>query len=121
MWSFPQITKQLVIDSSNKIIDFGDRYIEYPALILLDENIEVSRIMFEFYYSLSLERHVKRLPLDQNFIWVDKCQIITGQQTSDNEYCVQFKNSKAGTSNVWQASNRTYPKEQIQNFFRLTE
>ena len=121
LWSFPQITKELVIDSANKIIDFGDRYIEYPALILLDENIEVSRIMFEFYYSLSLERHVKRLPLDQNYIWIDKCQIITGRQTSDNEYCVQFKNSKAGTSNVWRANNSTYPKEQIQNFFRLTE
>ena len=121
LWSFPQIKKQLVIDSANKIIDFGDRFIEYPALILLDENIEVSRIIFEFYYSLSLERHVKRLPLDQNYIWVDKCQIIKDQQGLNGEYCVKFKNNKTGNSNVWGTNNSIYTKEEIQDFFKLTE
>ena len=120
LWSFPQITANLKVNTSEKIIDFGERFVEYPALILLDEDIEVSRIMFEFYYSLSLERHVKRLPSDQNYIWIDKCQIITGQQTN-NEDCVQFKNSKTGASSVWRANNNVYSKEQLQSFFELTE
>ena len=120
LWSFPQITANLKVNTSEKIVDFGERFVEYPALILLDEDIQVSRIMFEFYYSLSLERHVKRLPSDQNYIWIDKCQIITGQQTN-NEDCVQFKNSKTGASSVWRANNNVYSKEQLQSFFELTE
>ena len=55
----------------------------------MNENADVTQIMFEFYYSLPLKRHVDRLPdNDQSYIWVDKCNI--QMSNSNTEYMMDI-------------------------------
>ena len=96
LWHFPQLKNNLSINSQEKVIRFGDRKIELPALILVNENADVTQIMFEFYYSLSLKRHVDRLGNDQSYIWVDKCIQMSNLQRNSDEYCVEFRNKRSG-------------------------
>tara|TARA_B100000609_G_C17211189_1_gene433908 strand:- start:130 stop:1926 length:1797 start_codon:yes stop_codon:yes gene_type:complete len=117
LWSFPQMDKGLRLDSAMKLVHFGERFVKYPALILVDKDAVVSRIMFEFYYSLSLERHVNRLPENQNYIWIDKCQIIGWEQAIENQYCIKFQNNQTKEADIWQANNNVFTKNQIRNFF----
>ena len=76
LWSFPQIDKNFNIDMKNKKINFGERSIDLPALIILDKNNRVEEIMFDFYYANPLPRKVNELSENQSFIWIDTCSRI---------------------------------------------
>lgn len=73
LWSFPQIDTNFNINIQNKKINFGERSIDLPALILLDNNNKVEEIMFDFYNANPLPRKVNELDDKQSFIWVDTC------------------------------------------------
>ncbi|MBT4960747.1 MAG: sulfatase-like hydrolase/transferase [Flavobacteriaceae bacterium] len=73
LWSFPQIDMNFNINIQNKKINFGERSIDLPALILLDNNNKVEEIMFDFYNANPLPRKVNELDDKQSFIWVDTC------------------------------------------------
>ena len=74
--------------------------------------------MFEFYYSLSLKRHVDRLGNDQSYIWVDKCIQMSNLQRNSDEYCVEFRNKRTGISQISQTAKRDYSWEYLQSFFQ---
>ena len=59
-----------------KKINFGERSIDFPALILLDNKNNVEEIMFDFYNANPLPRKVNELSDNQSFIWVDTCSRI---------------------------------------------
>ena len=118
LWHFPQLNNNLSISSQEKIIRFGDRKIELPALILVNENADVTQIMFEFYYSLPLKRHVDRLDNDQSYIWVDKCIQMNNSQQKNDGYCVEFRNKRSGISQISNVVRRDYSWRYLQSFFQ---
>ncbi len=73
LWSFPQIDTNFNINIQNKKINFGERSIDLPALILLDNNNKVEEIMFDFYNANPLPRKTNELDDKQSFIWIDTC------------------------------------------------
>lgn len=98
LWSFPQIDEGFVISTQNKKINFGKRSIDLPALILLNKNIEVEEIMFDFYFANPLPRKVNELSNNQSFLWIDTCARI---QTFKNINSVNLESycALAGTKN----------------------
>ncbi len=76
LWSFPQIDANFNINVQTKKINFGERSIDFPALILLDNKNNVEEIMFDFYNANPLPRKVNELSDNQSFIWVDTCSRI---------------------------------------------
>ena len=76
LWSFPQIDKGFSINTQNKKINFGERSVDLPALLLLDKGNKVEEIMFDFYFANPLPRKVNELRDNQSFIWVDTCSRI---------------------------------------------
>ena len=73
LWSFPQIDTNFNINTQNKKINFGERSIDLPALILLDNNNKVEEIMFDFYNANPLPRKANELDHKQSFLWIDTC------------------------------------------------
>ena len=49
LWEFPNLDYGLLVDSKRKNIRFGDRVVEAPALIMLDGELNVRAVRFEFY------------------------------------------------------------------------
>jgi phosphoglycerol transferase len=86
LWFFPSIENGFKISKADMKIYFGDRFVKYPALIILNTNNKVNQIMFDFYYANPLKNKVKRLNPDANFIWVDRCKIISEYKDIDSNY-----------------------------------
>ena len=51
LWSFPKIDQGFSISIDQLKIFFGNRYINFPALIVLNSSNKVDQIMFDFYYA----------------------------------------------------------------------
>jgi len=88
LWSFPQINKGFKLSTLDKRVYFKDRYINFPALILLDKENIVQEIMFDFYYANPLTRKVNELGDQQDYVWVDECKKINNfkNQIDNNEF-----------------------------------
>ena len=84
----------------------------------MNENADVTQIMFEFYYSLPLKRHVDRLDNDQSYIWVDKCIQMNNSQQNNDGYCVEFRNKRSGISQISNVVRRDYSWRYLQSFFQ---
>ena len=99
-WSFPKLKNGFEILPDQKKIIFGTRYVNLPALILLDDNNDTQEIIFDFHYAKPLEKRVAELKDYQKYIWVDSCQKISPSMlASENEelnYCsiAAIKNKK---------------------------
>lgn len=94
LWSFPQIKKGLSIDAEHKKIQLGDREINYPALIVLDENLDVEEIIFDSYYGENISNQITSFSFDKDFIWIDSCEktaILNSKDSDlDGSYCLSY-------------------------------
>ena len=122
LWSFPKIKNGFqVLDDQSKIL-FGERYIKYPALIVLNSENEVDQIMFDFYYANPLKNKVSSLDKSLNYIWIDKCLKIMeykkiNEYQDTNETCLLLQDSKNMTSNILNANNRNISSKLIREYF----
>ena len=99
LWSFPKIQSGFNISESDTKIFFGDRFIKYPALLVLNTENEVDQIMFDFYYANPLKNKVERLNKDINFLWIDKCTKIAEYKNiksnyDPNNFCLLLEDRK---------------------------
>ena len=71
---------------------FNDRYINFPALILLDKENIVEEIRFDFYYANPLARKVNEVEDWQDYIWIDECKKINKFKNkidnNESNFCV---------------------------------
>ena len=122
LWSFPKIMNGFqVLDDQSKIL-FGNRYIKYPALIVLDSINEVDQIMFDFYYANPLKNKVSVLDKSLNYIWIDKCSKIMEHKKIDeyqvsNDNCLLLQNNKNMTFNIFNTNNENISSELIKEYF----
>ena len=99
-WSFPKLKYGFKVLPDQEKIFFGNRYVNLPALILLDDKNDTQEIIFDFHYAKSLEKRVSELKDYQKYIWVDSCQkistIINSSTSHELNYCsiVGIKNKK---------------------------
>ena len=99
LWSFPKIQSGFKISEPDTKIFFGDRFIKYPALLVLNTENEVDQIMFDFYYANPLKNKVERLNKDINFLWIDKCTKISEYKNiksnyDPNNFCLLLEDRK---------------------------
>ncbi|MDO6746396.1 sulfatase-like hydrolase/transferase [Gilvimarinus sp. 1_MG-2023] len=94
LWSFPDIGSGFVVSSEQSSVLIQDRNIDYPALINLDENLQIVNIEFEFDSKEKLIEQVQNKTFSDKFIWIDLCQnnsTITPQYVSaPSIYCIVF-------------------------------
>ena len=98
LWKFPQIKGGIIIDTDTKKMRLKsqgqDRYISYPALLILDNQLNVKEVKFDFYSPEPLITKVSKLDFKQPFLWVDKCEKNSFMRKSiamDNQgYCASF-------------------------------
>ncbi|MEM7692246.1 MAG: sulfatase-like hydrolase/transferase [Pseudomonadota bacterium] len=73
LWQFPQLTAGVEVDIQANRVRLGDRFVKYPALFLLDEDLAVERIRFPFDSPSSLRKQAMLLPPSQRILWIDDC------------------------------------------------
>ena len=57
LWSFPQLDSGFNVDLVKRRINFGDRYSQFPAIFVFDNN-QIEKIFYDFYYSVPLSRKI---------------------------------------------------------------
>lgn len=92
LWSFPQINHGLLADIKNNQILLGERSIQLPAILTLNEKLEVEEVRFEANSPHTLVDQVMGFDRDQHFIWADRCQKLAALSTTPksvkhNNYC----------------------------------
>ena len=121
LWSFPKIDQGFSISIDQLKIFFGNRYINFPALIVLNSSNEVDQIMFDFYYANPLSNKVNRLNKNVNFIWLDKCEKISINKSINNNenkgYCILLENKKNSQFEVIAAEEKRINSVYLKNFF----
>ncbi len=121
LWSFPKIDQGFSISIDQLKIFFGNRYINFPALIVLNSSNEVDQIMFDFYYANPLSNKVNRLNKNVNFIWLDKCEKISINKFINNNenkgYCILLENKKNSQFEVVAAEENRIDSAYLKNFF----
>lgn len=93
LWSFPQIKNGLIIDVESSQVKLGNRVIDYPALIVLNESLNVDEIVFSSLEE-SLIEYIIGFEFDKRFIWVDSCSntghLILSNSKDQNDTCVFY-------------------------------
>lgn len=73
-WSFPKISNEISIDFKKMRISFEDNEYKFPILIKIkDDSIEP---YFEYEYGLRHFEQLAQFDDNEEFLWVDKCDII---------------------------------------------
>ena len=124
MWSFPNLNQEFKILPKDKKLSFGSRYTKFPALILLDNNLNTKEIIFDFYYAKSLSKRVAELQDGDRYLWVDTCvniyTEIDFEKPKDLDFC-----SLVGVKNNQKFILNTNPENlefnEIYNFFHSTK
>lgn len=78
LWAFPQLDQGYRVDLENEQLFLSGRTVKLPVLLVLDEDLTVSEIRFEFYTSDDLINQLSELPSDQRFLWIDFCKTNAG-------------------------------------------
>ncbi|EED36151.1 phosphatidylglycerol--membrane-oligosaccharide glycerophosphotransferase [Luminiphilus syltensis NOR5-1B] len=125
LWSFPGVSDGVTLDSASEMLVLGDREVRYPALFLLNEDLSVSQILFDFNGRQSLQQSVSLLEYDQPLVWVDDCHInawfADGEFGSRGQICAVYGSlgsRKKGFSIL--ADGETIPFDTFETFFDRT-
>ena len=78
LWSFPQINNKFNISLQDRLVNFDEREIKLPVLILFDEFLNVEEMRFDFYFSNPLINEVESTNNNSNLLWIDQCEPILG-------------------------------------------
>ena len=122
LWSFPSLGDGFkILDNENKIL-FGERFINYPALIVLNSSNEVDQIMFDFYYANPLKNKVQNLGKNINYVWIDKCSKIYSHKNlneiiNPSEDCLLIQDSKNIKFKITSTKDKTINSNLIKEYF----
>lgn len=84
-WNFPQITTVLDIDTIKRNIKIGEYVYQYPLLVKLDKNLEVS-VYSEIDSPKKLYEYLNEFDRDTSFIWIDRCDKVSLLDENINPY-----------------------------------
>lgn len=76
LWEFPQLDRGVRIDAVRRKMELGERSINIPALLALDEELNVVEIYFEFWSDIKLLDYLLGFEPGQGWIWADSCRNI---------------------------------------------
>ena len=91
MWHFPEMSNGMKLDRKNDRLVLGERHLKLPALLLLNEELEITSFFFDINSEIRLIERILQLSQDQRFIWVDSC-VATAVLVNDtspypDQYC----------------------------------
>jgi len=88
-WEYPSIKKWFTINTDDLILYLDKKDIEFPALIYLDSDIEIEKILWRDKYNpVTL---FEKIPKKSNSIYIDFCDKIN---TEKKWMCILYTNSK---------------------------
>lgn len=86
LWNFPTLSDGLVLDTKNERLNIGRRWISIPAILVLDDENEISTL--EFYSVDAGDRKgylANKLPKEMPYLWVDNCVEMAVKQPEDSK------------------------------------
>ena len=126
LWSFPQLDNGFNVDLVKRRINFGDRYSQFPAIFVFDNN-QIEKIFYDFYYSVPLSRKIVDLnwtgagndDLHKSYIWIDECLKIfasTDSEPISETYCINIVNKQSDKSLTLALNDPNLTQEFIVNY-----
>ena len=126
LWSFPQLDSGFNVDLVKRRINFGDRYSQFPAIFVFDNN-RIEKIFYDFYYSVPLSRKIIDLnwtgagndDLHKSYIWIDECLKIYASINTDSipeTYCINIVNKQLDKSLILPLNDPALTQEFILNY-----
>ena len=126
LWSFPQLDSGFNVDLVKRRINFGDRYSQFPAIFVFDNN-QIEKIFYDFYYSVPLSRKIIDLnwtgagndDLHKSYIWIDECLKIYASINTESipeTYCINIVNKQLDKSLILPLNDPALTQEFILNY-----
>ena len=126
LWSFPQLNNGFDVDLVERRINFGDRYSQFPAIFVFDNN-QIEKIFYDFYYSVPLSRKIIDLnwtgagndDLYKSYIWIDECLKIYASFNTESiseTYCINIVNKQSNESIILPLNDPALTQDFLLNY-----
>jgi phosphoglycerol transferase len=73
LWRFPSLEYGLLVDRMRGFARLGPRKIRIPAIIALDEDADIERVIFDSEWPERLPGYLSKLDVDTPFLLIDRC------------------------------------------------
>jgi len=95
LWSYAQLDNGIRVDLPTRKLFLGERFVEFPALFVLEDDLAVNEIWFQYDDDAQLHYlAATEFGYDQKFFWVDTCANMADFETSRaapaDEYCATY-------------------------------
>jgi len=94
LWSFPDLTGDIVLEADGEELKINDTSLSLPTLILLSEKLQIASIHPAMYSATQAAQTLLDRPGSQRFIWADRCgafaSIIDEAQRSAEGQCLLY-------------------------------
>ncbi|MBT8412473.1 MAG: sulfatase-like hydrolase/transferase, partial [Octadecabacter sp.] len=77
LWSYPSLSDGLAIDLADKKLLLGERFVGFPSLLHIDQDLNVTKFDFEVPGEKTLASYVVDLNHDERVLWVDECERVS--------------------------------------------
>jgi len=92
LWSYPNLRNGVTIDLAEKKLLLGERFITFPSLLHIDQDLNVTKFDFEVPGEKTLASYVVDLNHDERVLWVDECErasvVLLTAAAPVERYCV---------------------------------
>lgn len=102
LWDFPSLASGATLRPAAQELDVAQRRIALPALLLLDDQLNIQDLVFPGRNDLiGLSAYVARLPARQPFLWIDRCAELgwlagSNPDRHDTRFCQAAGSTGAG-------------------------
>jgi hypothetical protein len=92
-WNYPSIKNGISIDLQNKKINIDHRNLKIPALIILNNNLEIEKIEWaDFTSTTSLYENINK---NNDSILIDYCKNMQADyELEETNFCIQYNSKK---------------------------
>ena len=102
LWSFPQLSDGIEIDTKQKRLLLGNRFAKLPVLFYLNEELKIRDVGYQTDDEMPLISYLTYLRYDWPFVWVDQCSRTSifdpGGNSDPDKYCALV--GRLGSSNT---------------------
>ena len=93
LWNYPSIRNGLSVHVDEQLIDLQQRQLRYPALLVLDDDLNTEAIYFQHHSEKTVGTYFSDLSTSTGFLWIDSCDqtaVLGDNHWKTNGDCVSY-------------------------------
>lgn len=101
LWNYPPIRKGLTVHVDEPLIDLQERQLRYPALLVLDDDLNTEALYFQHHSEKRLRSYFSDLSTSTGFLWIDsrdQMAVLGDNHWKTNDDCISY--GKVGHEDV---------------------